>query len=332
MTDIEKSVPPVNPWWNVDYFPVGAFGSVMGLTGLSIAWQVAHDRHGAPAWPGRALAILAMLDFGLVALTYLLKAIVAPQSVAAEFRHPIGGCLFGTIFVSLLLLPIVIEPYSLAVALAVWMVGAAGMLVFAVAMFGRWLRGGLLVQHVAPVWVIPIVGLLDVPLAMPILGLSGHHEAMVFALTVGLFFTVPIFTLVLQRILFDQKGSETLAPTFLVLMAPFAVGYSAYDVVTGSNDLFAQGLFMLAMFLLVVLAVRSASLVRTPFRLTWWATSFPLAAASIAALKFSAINPGAFAVALAWAALAVATLCIGALLMSSLIALGRGELRTVSGS
>ena len=35
--------------FDLDYLPVGLFGSVMGLTGLAIAWRLAHDRYGIPA-------------------------------------------------------------------------------------------------------------------------------------------------------------------------------------------------------------------------------------------------------------------------------------------
>ena len=35
----------------LEYIPVGLFGSVMGLTGLSIAWRLARERYGLPEWP-----------------------------------------------------------------------------------------------------------------------------------------------------------------------------------------------------------------------------------------------------------------------------------------
>ena len=36
-------------WRMLEYLPVGLFGSVMGLTGLSVAWRLAHARYGVPA-------------------------------------------------------------------------------------------------------------------------------------------------------------------------------------------------------------------------------------------------------------------------------------------
>jgi hypothetical protein len=38
----EMSATTLSGWRQLDYLPVSFFGSVMGLTGLSIAWRLAH--------------------------------------------------------------------------------------------------------------------------------------------------------------------------------------------------------------------------------------------------------------------------------------------------
>ena len=91
-----------------DYLPVGLFGSVIGLTGLSVAWRLAHARYGTPDRIADGIGALAVLAFVAVLAGYIAKSISAPAAVAAEFRHPIAGNLFGTILISLLLLPIVL--------------------------------------------------------------------------------------------------------------------------------------------------------------------------------------------------------------------------------
>ncbi len=103
--------------WRFDYLPVGLFGSVMGLTGLSIAWRLAHTRYGAPAWAADAVGVVAVAAFVLVALGYAVKLATAPDAVRAEFHHPIAGNLFGRFLISLLLLlPIILGPVSLLLA------------------------------------------------------------------------------------------------------------------------------------------------------------------------------------------------------------------------
>ena len=67
-----------------------------------------------------------------------------------------------------------------------------------------------------------------------------------------------------------------------------------------------------------------------PFRVSWWAVSFPLAASAIAALKFAAAEPGTVTDVLALALLGLATITIAGLLLRTLVGLARGGLRTLS--
>lgn len=314
-----------------DYLPVGLFGSVMGLTGLSIAWRLAHARYGAPIWAGDGVAVAAAAAFVLVTLGYLAKAVAAPGAVTAEFRHPIAGNLFGTFPISLLLLPIPLAPYSLLAAQIMWSVGAIGMVVFAWLIVSRWMSDRQQVAHATPAWIIPVVGLLDVPLALPGLGLPPMHGVMVLGLAVGLFFAVPLFTLIFSRLVFEPPMPDALQPSLLILVAPFAVGFSTYVATTGQVDLFAQSLYVLTLFILAVLLNRLRSLAQCcPFRVSWWAVSFPLAASAIAALKFADAEPGTVTDVIALALLGIATLVIAGLLARTLVGLAQGELRTLS--
>jgi len=314
-----------------DYVPVGLFGSVMGLTGLSVAWRLAHARYGTPDWVADAVGALAVAAFVAVLAGYVAKSITSPGAVVAEFRHPIAGNLFGTILISLLLLPIVLAPVSLPLAQAMWCVGAVGMLAFAWLIVSRWMGERQQVAHATPAWIIPVVGMLDVPLALPSLGLPPLHDAMVLGLAVGLFFAVPLFTLVFSRLVFEPPLPDALQPSLLILVAPFAVGFSAYVVTSGHVDLFAEALYALTLFVLAVMLGRLGKL-RTccPFRVAWWAVSFPLAAAAIAGLRFAAAEPGWLADAIALALLALATVTIAGLLVRTLVGVARGELRTLS--
>jgi tellurite resistance protein len=304
----------------LDYLPVGLFGSVMGLSRLSVAWRLAHARYGAPKQINLAIAGLAVLAFLLLALAYLIKLASAFATVRSEFRHPIAGNLFGTVLISLLLLPIVLEPYVHRLAQWVWIVGATGMVLFAWLIVSRWMSDRQQVAHATPAWIIPVVGLLDVPLALPVLGLPPMHGVMVFAVAVGLFFAVPLFTPIFSRLLFEPPLPDALKPSLLILVAPFAVGYSAYTVTVGQKDFFAEVLYMLTLFMLAVLLGQLRNLpFCCPFRVSWWAVSFPLAASSIATLRFAIAQPGIITDAIAIAILALATLVIAALLGHTLL-------------
>jgi tellurite resistance protein len=324
---------PTHP---LDNLPIGLFGSVMGLTGLSIAWHLAQIRFGAPAWIADAIGIVAIVAFVAIALGYTIKLLTAPDAVRAEFKHPMAGSLFGTLLISILLLPIVIAPVSQVLARVLWAIGAVAMNGFAWLVVSRWMSDRQQAAHATPAWIVPVVGLLDVPLAVPSLGLSAGvyasvHQLMVLDLAVGLFFAIPLFTMIFSRLLFEAPMPDALQPTLLILVAPFAVGFSTYTVTTGSIDVFAQALFLLALFVLAVLLGRLRMLGGCcPFKLSWWSVSFPLAASAIAAARYAAALPGAIADGVALALLALATVAIAGLLVRTLVGLARGELRTLS--
>jgi tellurite resistance protein len=315
----------------LSYLPVSLFGAVMGLTGLSIAWQHVHEQYGFPPLLAYLFAAIAIAAFGGMLFGYSVKWITAPNSVSTEFKHPIAGSLFGTFFVSLLLLPIVLAPTSLGFARLLWTIGAVGMVAFAWFRLDRWMSDRQQVAHATPAWIIPVVGLLDVPLAIPALGLSDLHPLMVSTLSVGLFFTIPLFTLIFQRLLFEPPLPDALQPSLLILIAPFSVGFSTYVATTGQIDLFAQVLYFLALFFTSVLLGRLRNLLRCcPFRVSWWAVSFPLAATSIAALRFAAGTPGLLWQWIAWVLLGFTTLVITALLLRTVVGILDGEMRELS--
>ena len=87
---MSESMAPAAPGRPVlDYLPGGLFGSVMGLTGLSVAWHLAGARYGTPGWIATVIAALAVLTFAALLIGYGIKLATAPDAVRAEFRHPV---------------------------------------------------------------------------------------------------------------------------------------------------------------------------------------------------------------------------------------------------
>ena len=329
MSEALTLVAPGRPM--LEYLPVGLFGAVMGLAGLSVAWRLAAARYGVPEWIALGVAGVAVFVFVLLLAGYGVKLVTATSAVRSEFRHPIAGNLFGTVLISLLLLPIVLEPFAHRFAQVMWGVGAAGMVLFAWLIVSRWMSDRQQVAHATPAWIIPVVGLLDMPLALPVIGLPPMHGLMVLALAIGLFFAVPLFTLIFSRLMFEPPLPDALKPSLLILVAPFAVGYSTYTVTVGHTDVFAEALYMLTLFMLAVLLGQLRTLpLCCPFRVSWWAVSFPLAACSIAALRFAAVRPGIITDAIGLALLALASVVVAGLLGRTLLGVVRGELRTLS--
>ncbi|MDL9997522.1 SLAC1 anion channel family protein [Variovorax sp. J22P240] len=313
------------------YLPVSLFGSVMGLCGLALAWRLAAIEFGLPRWVGEVLGYAAAVVFVALVLAYAIKFLKSPNAVRTEFAHPVAANFFATPIISLLLLPAVVAPYALALAKVLWVAGTMAMLGFAWLIVSRWMSVRQQIAHATPAWIVPVVGTLNISIAGVPLNLPGSHAVCVFALAVGLFFAVPLFTLILSRVIFEEPMPQPLQPSLMILVAPFAVGFSAYLNVAGQLDLFAELLFYLAVFMLAVLLPKLVRLRScSPFHTSWWAVSFPLAAMTLAALKFSIEQPSWLAQAFALAMLAFTTLVILSLGFRTSMGMAQGELRALT--
>jgi tellurite resistance protein len=125
--------------------------------------------------------------------------------------------------------------------------------------------------------------------------------------------------------------SPTLQPALLILVAPFSVGFSAYTATTGTIDGFATTLYMLMLFVLAVLLARLRYLAHCcPFRVSWWAVSFPLASSAGTAMKYAAFARHPVADGLAIALLAFVSVAIALLFVRTIWGIARAELRTLS--
>jgi tellurite resistance protein len=316
----------------LSYLPVALFGSVMGLTGLSSAWKLAHELYGLPSWLSSVIGGLAIVAFLLMGTGYAIKAATGLKTVKAEFQHPIAGNLFGTLFISLLLVPIPLSDYSLPLARGVWIAGTFGMILFAWLIISRWLSQRQQTAHATPAWIVPVVGLIDIPLAVPTLHMQGLDDLLMFSLALGMFFAIPMFTLIMSRLMFEEPLSVALQPSLMILLAPFAVGFSAYVTVVGDVDRFASALYMLTLFMLLVLAGRLRYLaISCPFRLSWWAVSFPLAAATVTALRYAAYKPNVFTHSVALTLLASVTLILLGMALRTTAAILKGRLKALAG-
>jgi tellurite resistance protein len=307
------------------HLPVGLFSSTMGLTGLSVAWKQAHLQLGAPSFIAEAVSSIAIAAFVLLIVAYGAKIVCFPAAVLAEFRHPIAGNLFATSLISLLLLPILLVSHSLSLARGMWLVGAFGTGLFSWLIISRWLSERQLLAHATPAWIVPVVGVLNVPLALPLLEWRPFPGLPIACVAIGFFFTLPLFAMIFSRLVFEEPMPPVLQPSLLILVAPFSVGFSTYVLAVAQIDRFAQSLYALMLFLLTVLVARLRTLGSSPFHVLWWVVGFPLATAAVAALRFARDSHDFILTGIAWLLLGVSTLVIGSLLLRTVVGFVRGE-------
>ena len=271
---------------SVRNLPVNLFASVMGFSGLALAWRLAHESLGVPAIVGEAIGAFALGVFVLIAVGYLAKLVRHPQAVQAEFHHPVAGNFFGTIAISILLLSAVIAPYSAPLAHLAWTVGLLATFALSFVGLSRLLKGQVDASLAVPAWIIPGVATLDIPVTGAHMPMAWAAEANLAASAIGVVLALVLFTMIIGRLVHRDPLAPAMEPSLMILVAPFAVGFLAYTNIVGEIDRFASLLFYFGLFMFAVVAPkvfrRGAS-----FAPGWWAIGFPMAALANAALKYA---------------------------------------------
>lgn len=308
----------------LEHFPVAIFSMVMGISGLTLVWLKAHTVLGLPVIVGEGLRGVASILFIILLGVYGLKALRHPQSVVMEMRHPVRINFFSTISISLLLLATAYVEAAPEVALWLWGVGAVLHLSLTLAIFSSWLHHThYAIQHANPAWFIPVVGNIIVPIA----GIRlASPELSWFFFSIGLVFWIVLLTIVLYRLFFHEPLPARLTPTLFILLAPPSVGFIAYLQLNENLDAFARILYYTALFLALLLASNAMRFLRTPFFISAWAYSFPLAALTIATLTMGARQPGPVFTLLGLGLLVLVSLVVATLTMKTLIAAGQRQI------
>lgn len=267
------------------HFPVSIFSTVMGLTGLAIAWQKAHMALGLPAFVWQGIAGFASALFLALLAIYGVKILRFPRAVSAEWKHPVRVNFFPTISICLLLLGIVWLETAPTTSLLLWAAGTLISLVLTFAILSSWMHHTHYdIKHANPAWFIPVVGNLFVPIC----GVQfASPELAWFFFSIGMVFWLVLMTIVFYRIFFHEPIPARLLPTLFILLAPPAVGFIAYGVLVPQLDGFGRLLYYSALFLTLLLGSNVLRFIRGGFFISAWAYSFPLAAMTIASFAMA---------------------------------------------
>ncbi|MDP1526156.1 MAG: SLAC1 anion channel family protein [Rhodocyclaceae bacterium] len=308
----------------LEHFPISFFASVMGTTGLAIAWKKAHVVLGVPEGIGCALTLWAAGLFSVLTLIYLSKLTRCWPAVQHEFAHPVRINFFPAFSISLLLLAAAFTERQPELATGLWSVGVLLHLGFTITVMSSWIHHTHYdIKHANPAWFIPVVGNVIVPVAGVTLA---PPEISWFFFSIGLVFWLVLMTIVMYRLFFHEPLPERLTPTLFILIAPPAVGFIAWVKLNGGNiDAFARILYYVALFMTLLLASNALRFFRVRFFLSAWAYSFPLAAITIATLVM-AENLGGLFLPLGVLLLTVLTLVLALLTGRTLLGIKRGEI------
>lgn len=308
-------------------FPVAFFSMIMGLAGLSLAWHQAHEVVGFNFAVWVWLSWFAFVMFVVVLLAYLIKVVKYRDKVLTEFANSQQVSFFATITVSFILIATCLLDLLPGLSKGIWLIGALGHLILTVVIINRWIyHTDNSLSSVTPVWFIPTVGNILVPIA----GIKfAPTEFVWFFFSVGLFLWLIILIMLLFRLFFDEALPSPLIPTMFILLAPPAVAFIAWMSFNLELDFFARFLYYSAMFIFLLLFSRIFAFASLPFSLAWWAYSFPLAAMAVASFKMYSLTSMSFLLVFSWGLLILLSVLIGYLFVRTIIAIKRHELLPV---
>ena len=274
-------------------FPVQFFAVLMGISGLTIVYAKAyHILNFSSIWYLILLGINTILFFVIFTI-YLLKWIKYPQKIKEELNHPIKSSFVPAISISFLLLSIAYYDYAPSVSVAFWFIGAPLHLYFTLRTIKFWMMHEKLnINHINPAWFIPVVGNLLVPVVgIDVLPIS----VSIFYFSIGFFFWIMLFVIVMYRMIFHNPMASKLVPTLFILIAPPAVGFISYFRITfGSIDMMSMFLYSIAFVIMFLMFAKLRVFINAKFFISWWAYTFPLAAISIASILMYMTYPNHF--------------------------------------
>lgn len=263
----------------LQFFPVMMFATVMGLTGLALVFKKVSEVLIFPSIVGNIVGIAASVLFLVILFTYLRKLMSYKEEVKAEFRHPVRVNFFAAISISTLLLSVFYRHLVVDLSHILFIVGASLHIFFTFYTIKFWINNNLEMQHSNPAWFIPIVGNLIVPIA----GKGFVDDTILnFYFSIGIFFWIILFAIILNRIIFHKQFAPKFMPTLFILIAPPAIGLLSYVKLTGSLDFFAQMLYSLGLFFTILIFVMYKNYINIKFFISWWAFTFPMAAITLA--------------------------------------------------
>ena len=264
------------------FFPIMMFAIVMGLSGITIVFEKAHEIYNFPSFIGMSLLVLDSIVFVTIALVYASKAFKYFGEVKKEFNHPIRINFFAAVSISFLLLSVAYHPVCLDAAFYMFVIGVVLQTFLTFNTITFWINKNLELHHSNPAWFIPIVGNVLVPVAG--FGFVDNNFLMYY-FSLGMFFWIVLTAILINRIIFHHQLAGKFIPTLFIFIAPPAVAFIAYVKMNGMQfDMFASALYNLALFFTFLLLFMYKNFLNLKFFISWWAFTFPLTAVTIASM------------------------------------------------
>ena len=255
--------------------PIRFAPAVMSLFGLALAWRNLAESVGWVDPIASILSIGAVL-FGLVTLGSIVVHMTSRAAFLETIQHPQLKILPACLTVGLMLLSALLAPHLPTLARVLIWVAALGHLGLLAWLLNGWFAGSIPLEQVTPVWFIPTVGNIVIPI-----GAIAAGEPMLawVGFSIGLILWLALLPIVLFRLIHAAPLPPENEASQLVLVAPPAIGSVAWVTLTGGDQLILGVMLLsVASFLALTLLPMMTRVMLRSFSPANWSFGFPLAA------------------------------------------------------
>ena len=251
--------------------------AVMSLFGLSLAWRTVPDLAGWSGPWGGLMSIGAVL-IGLIILGSMTVPLASRGVLMQVLNDPQLKVLPACLTVSLMLLSALLAPHMPELAqILIWTASIAHF-VLLIWLINGWFRGSNSLEAVSPVWFIPVVGNVVIPV-----GAMATNEVMLawFGFSVGISLWLMLSPVVFLRLVHGKPMATEQEASQIILIAPPAIGSVSWSLIGAEmGPLPGIILMSVAFFLLLALLPLIWRIFSRSFVPANWAFGFPLAALS----------------------------------------------------
>ncbi len=258
--------------------------AVMSLFGLALAWRTLSALGEWETGAGQLISIgallLGLITFGLIVMHQLNRG-----TLQETFASPQLNIFPACLTVGLMLFSALLNPHAPKVSfMLIWFASISHFVLLAW-LFNGWFQGELPLESITPVWFIPIVGNIVVPI-----GAMAAGQVMLawFGFSIGVVLWLVMSPIIIFRLVHAKPMPDDFESTQMILVAPPAIGAVSWSLLAGDAGVLL-GLVMLsvALFLMLALVPMVLRVISRPFVPSNWALGFPLAALSTALATYS---------------------------------------------
>ncbi len=283
----------VNPGW---------FSSVMGTGALSLALLTYSSVFEFLKILSTTLTVLSTFLYFILFALWMAKVVLHSKEAKNELLNPSITHSHGMIGISAMIVSAALI-YGFSVqSFPLWCLGALLTVAFSLLVpYLLMISSRIEWAKVTPLWFIPPVGLLVIPMtSLPFLGMGGEftRDLALFGLSSGIMLYLAMFVLFFGRALLHDPVCCRSLPTLWINLGPLAVGASVFSTVAPLFPAIAELsqlsiiLYFFSLWWLGILVLQTLHYRRKrniPFSSSWWAFIFPLSALSMASSKISTI-------------------------------------------